>query len=608
LNKFHFFTVLLIYLTVFPKILTATDTLIIRNPNTSYFEYHIDKNYLGVYQDETNSLNINNISDFKFSQLSSLEKKYKGTYWVKVTIKNESLSEIRWMIFQGDPHVGKFELYVPDREGHYFLFNKGGSNIPFNTRKYMSNSIVSELPVDRGEVKTFYLRYQSNVDFAYKLIVQTSNYYTYYSLTEYFFLGLYYGIILIMAIYNFSIYLSVRNRVYLFYVLYVLSVVIFNTGNDTMGFQFLWPHIPMLNYYVYYFSHLFLLAGIFFYSNSFLNLRERVPVFYNIILVSIFLYIIQFILEYYFFETSVFYYTLILPFILICIAAIKIFNQGYKPARFFIAGFSAVLIGLLFFTLMGRGIVTSNIYTVYAFNLGLLVEVFFFSRALGDRFRFLKMEKENSDKQIIQHLKENERLKDEINKELESKVQDRTLELTNAKGELEKAYDEIKRMNKLLKEDNEQLQYDVKQLARSRVMLRGVKFEEFCKIYPTEDACHKFLAEMKWRTGFSCVKCKNTKYSEGKSPYARRCTKCNYEESAVLFTIFSRVKFPLTKAFYMLFLYTSSKEKLTSTHLSRILKLRQKTCWSFLQKVKENTEAQKAANKPIDKWMDVILD
>lgn len=608
MNTFKFLISLVIYLAVFSKISAAADTLVLKDRNTTYSGYYLDKNYLEIHPDHSNSLDITEITSQTFTSIASIERKFKGTYWIKVSIRNEAPSDIRWMILQGDPHVGVYELYAPDQKGKYVLMNKGGSEIPFNLRKYMANSIVSELPVAKGETKTFYLRYESKIDFSFKLIVQTSNFYTYYSLSEYFLLGLYYGIIVIMALYNFSIYLSVKDKVYLFYVFYVISILIFNTANDTMGFQFLWPEIPMLNYYTYYFGHLLLAISILFYSDSFLGLKQGLPSFYKIIVWSIALYALQFIIEYTFFESTLFYYTIVGPFVLIYIAAFKIYKQGYKPARFFIAGFSAVLIGLLFFVLMNRGIITSNIYTVYAFNMGLLIEVFFFSRAIGDRFRFLKLEKEKSDRQIIEHLKENEKLKDEINKKLETKVSERTFELSKAKGELEKAYEEIKRMNKLLKEDNDQLQYDVKQLARARVMLRGVKFEEFCQIYPSEEACHKFLAEMKWRNGYTCVKCKNNKYSDGKSPYARRCSKCNYEESAILFTIFSRVKFPLTKAFYTLFLYVSSKEKLTSTHLSQILKLRQKTCWSFLQKIKEYTEAKKAAKKPIDKWTDLILD
>jgi two-component system, sensor histidine kinase LadS len=608
LNTFRFLVSFLVGLTVVSIRTNAADTLVLRNPNVTYFQYQIHDNFLQVYHDTTGLLKIGEIKSSKFISPKGDGKKHTGTFWIKVTIKNDSKTDIRWMILQGDPHVGILEFYVPDDEGKYLLFNKGGSGLPFNLRKYLSNSIASELPVNAGETKIFYFRYQSQIEFSYKLTVQTFNFYTYYSIREYFFLGLYYGTIIIMAIYNLFIYFSVRDRIYIFYFLYVIAIAIFNTANDTLGFQFLWPEIPQLNYYTYYFSHLLVAIFIFLYSNSFLELKRQLPSYYKIIIISILIYIVQFFFEYNFTGTSLFYYTFLLPFILIYIAAIKILKQGYIPAKFFLAGFSAVLFGLLLFIFMERGIVASQFYTVYSFNAGLLIEVVVLSRAIGERFRFLKKEKEESDKKIIEQLTENEKMKDEINRELENKVAERTLELANAKNDLEKAYEEIKGMNELLKEDNDKLQYDIKELAKARVMLKGVNFEEFFRIYPTDDACRKFISDIKWRMGFKCSKCRNTKYSQGKTPYSKRCTTCNHDESPVMHTIFSRVKFPLTKAFYMLFLYVSSKEKLTSTHMSRILKLRQKTCWSFLQKIKETSEAKKAANKAVEKWTDMIIE
>jgi hypothetical protein len=44
-------------------------------------------------------------------------------------------------------------------------------------------------------------------------------------------------------------------------------------------------------------------------------------------------------------------------------------------------------------------------------------------------------------------------------------------------------------------------------------------------------------------------------------------------------------KFPLLKAFYIVYYVSASKNGISSTELSRKLELRQKTCWLFRQKV-----------------------
>jgi DNA-binding protein H-NS len=540
---------------------------------------------------------------------SVIRKKEKGAFWIKLTIQNKSKDDYDWMLLQGDPHVGKFEVYEKNKNGNFELKNAGGAEVPFRERKYRSNSIVTDLDLNTGDVKTYYLRYASDIDFSIKLLVQSNTFYTEYALNEYFALGLYYGILFIMAIYNLFIFFSVRQNIYIYYSIYVLATILFNTSNDLFAFQFLWPESPSINYFIYYYGRLILLLSVVGYAWAFLHWGKSKKELHLLKALTIF-FVVQFLIEFYLLETEFFHYTLLLPLLVILFTAIKNLKEGYKPAKFFIVGYGCVFAGLILFISMERGIIQSNIYTVYGYNIGLLVEIVVLSRALGERFRFLKKSKEESDHKIIEQLRENEILKDKVNRKLEEKVAERTKELAEANKKLEAANEEINHMNELLKKENIELQYDMKELARARIMLRGVKFKEFSQVYPDDDSCHKFLANLKWRMGYKCKKCKNNKYSEGKTPHSRRCTKCNYDESPTLGTIFSRVKFSIVKAFYMVFLYYSSKEKLSSTDMSRILKLRQKTCWSFIKKIREYSDIKKKKlnTENLENWVELILD
>ena len=53
----------------------------------------------------------------------------------------------------------------------------------------------------------------------------------------------------------------------------------------------------------------------------------------------------------------------------------------------------------------------------------------------------------------------------------------------------------------------------------------------------------------------------NEKAIDHKESHSKRCSKCGYLESATAYTIFHKVKFPLNKAFYILFLLYSNKNK-----------------------------------------------
>ncbi|MFZ4520639.1 MAG: transposase [Bacteroidales bacterium] len=104
--------------------------------------------------------------------------------------------------------------------------------------------------------------------------------------------------------------------------------------------------------------------------------------------------------------------------------------------------------------------------------------------------------------------------------------------------------------------------------------------------FSKEEDCLKFLAEKKWESGFVCNKCSNTNYCKGKTPYSRRCTRCKSEESATAHTIFHRCHIPITEAFRIVYLVCHDPA-VSTYELSRLLDLRQMTCWKLKSRLVE---------------------
>jgi hypothetical protein len=104
------------------------------------------------------------------------------------------------------------------------------------------------------------------------------------------------------------------------------------------------------------------------------------------------------------------------------------------------------------------------------------------------------------------------------------------------------------------------------------------------ELFHSDEKCLQFLADVKWENGFECRKCGNGNYCPGKTPHARRCTKCKSEESAASGTIFHNCKFPLHKAFYIAYNVCKGKEDVSTYEFARRLSLRQMTCWNFKTK------------------------
>jgi hypothetical protein len=108
---------------------------------------------------------------------------------------------------------------------------------------------------------------------------------------------------------------------------------------------------------------------------------------------------------------------------------------------------------------------------------------------------------------------------------------------------------------------------------------------KFQEQYPDNQSCYDHLAKLKWPEGFICEKCQHNHYCKGKLARTRQCTKCGYQATPTSGTLFHKVKFPILKAFYIVYFMSTNKQGISSTELSRKLGLRQKTCWAFKQKV-----------------------
>jgi hypothetical protein len=127
-------------------------------------------------------------------------------------------------------------------------------------------------------------------------------------------------------------------------------------------------------------------------------------------------------------------------------------------------------------------------------------------------------------------------------------------------------------------------------------MFEGINIINFAERFTTDEKCHEYLANIKWDMDYKCAKCGHRKYFAGKQPHGRCCSKCHYDESATAHTLFHKLKFPLRKAFYIVFLVVTGKKGISTHELSRKLSLRQKTCWLFKHKV---MEAMKSAGKSL---------
>jgi len=547
-------------------------------------------------------------------------------YWYRIRIKNDPAVKKHFILEYFDQTIDELTAYMPGADGHFRQLQMG-DQYPFQQRLFLHKNFELDLDNSTAGEQVYYFRIRSAQIADVIIVLRSVNKFVGYALNEYFTFGIFYGMILIFSFYNLIMFLAVRQRQYLYYVLYNLSVALYEMCTDGIAYQYLWPHAPAWNQYAFAVPLCCMSIFALLFTRKLLYVRSRAPLL-NKIIMGIIAARVLFFLAALVLDRTWFNYKFIemLPLAVAFGTGIYIWRRGYRPARFFVLAYSFLFVGFMlkFFIMLGYEWLNFGVISYYSLSFCFILEMFFLSFAIGDKVRLLKKKKDKAQRQIISQMTENARLKDTLNRELESQVKERTRELfekseliAQQNEELQQANQllqeqslEISRMNDLLEQDNRQLQTNVEKVSRARVLSAPVDFEEFSKIYPDKESCFKFLAELKWSQGYACRKCGHDHYFNGHLIYSRRCAKCGYEESVTANTILQNTRIDINKAFYMIFLVYSTKGKISSHKLSEILNIRQSTCWSYSTRIKKVMEERKKTLQNSDEkgWSKLVME
>lgn len=537
------------------------------------------------------------------------------SYWIRIPIHQRQDPRKSWLLEFYDQTIDHIEAYVP--EGPGYTRRIMGDHYPFTQRTYQHKNFEVPLAMGKDTTLVYYFRIRSHEFADIRIAFRSERRFISYALNEYFLYGTFYGMILIIALYNFLVYLAIREIKNLYYIFYILSVAFYAMSLDGIAFQYLWPDHPEWNDYAVGVTLYSVILWALIFTRRFLSTRAKSPHLDNWLRGMIVIRTLVFLVELFFFpEFFAFRVIEIVPLSLIFYTGLKIWMRGYRPARFFVIAYGLLLSGFFLRSLVYFNWLSMTTLSHYSLHLSFVVEMLFLTFALGDRIRILKANRDRALKRMILQNELNMQLKDKVNRELEEKVKERTVALGQKNRELEESnrklvvqWHEINQINSLLDLDNWKLKNRVKEVLEERLHETIMNYEEFRTLYADTLACHRFLEQLKWTHGFHCRRCGNEKFFEGAQKFGRRCTRCGYNESITSYTIFHGIKFPIEKAFYIAYVSVTARKKITLGELSDKLDLRMNTVWSFRRKLARRiSELEQGGRQPsATKWEDVVL-
>ena len=377
-----------------------------------------------MYEDKTTKIDINTISQsttFQTTRNSISEGFSRSAFWYKFDITNDTDHSAYHIIDFTERHIAKIDAYIVSKDGRSVHY-RGGKSIPHEKKVIPSHTTRFPLSLDKAEQKSVYIRLSNQGPLLTTIRVMDEKELVSSDSLRDQLLGLYFGGILSLLLFNFFIYLSSRDRIYLHYMTYISAFMLLQLV--TTGFL-PFKIVPEVVFDLMITTSVALmLSFIILFSRDLLRSKQFTPLLDKVLYLLVWIIMLLMIVS--LFGTHVTKLILnIISFILIPIllyAAIISHRKGNKVAKFYINAQVVFFITSMVYFLMVAGVLPYNDFTRYSILVGSLYEMILFSLALAYRIKTLEDEKRALE------IRSKERL--------EVKVQARTRELKNVQKKI----------------------------------------------------------------------------------------------------------------------------------------------------------------------------
>ncbi len=317
-------------------------------------------------------------------------------YWLKVQIQpSVDVINDHWYLKIDYPLLDHLELYVYNSKNKLLLRKRSGEFEPYSQRDIEQRFFVFGIPFNSTEPLTFYLRIETSgsIQIPIKLlrdvdIIEEEQ-------SSLLLSGMYYGIFLIIFIYNLILYSYTWDKNYILYLLFLSSFVMWQLSFDGLGVMFFWTDVQWNIEHGTAFWMVFSAFTALLFSRVFLRTSFYAPRLDKLLLFFIGISFIVTILSIFVDYTAIVRVGVALTMIasiIMLVSGVITYRKGNKAARFYILGWSFFLIGSFLLALNKLDVIGSFYFMNEIQKSGSAFEMLFLSWALADRIYLLQNE------------------------------------------------------------------------------------------------------------------------------------------------------------------------------------------------------------------------
>ena len=412
--------------------------------------------HLEYLEDKEKSWTIEDVTSSELSTLfvpSTAESPGFGftdsAIWVRFPIRNAADETVSWLLVI-DSYLFYIDVYMPTNNPQGFELFQTGSARPYDSRPIDHPRFLFDLSVPPDSEETIYIRFESESSMSLSLAVWTAGAVAQNDLLTQMLNGFLYGVLLIMAAYNFLLFVALRDRNYIYFVLFLVSFLVALLINDSIAHKYIWPEQGRINAIGGQFAFTFLLIFLLLFTDSFLRLKQYAPRLRKILIgliVALFLMLPLQWISLLWTARPVLLLTIATSFIVLSSGFI-VWRKNYRPARYFMLAWLLLVSSFVIFVLSLFEIIPLTLFSTAGTQIGVAILVLTLSLALADRIKIYRSERDEAKEEIIQRQEENLRQQDEFANSLQNTIdrlekefEERTLELSFAQEQIDSLFE-----------------------------------------------------------------------------------------------------------------------------------------------------------------------
>lgn len=340
----------------------------------------------------------------------------KREYWLKFDLVNNSDSDLDLFFETGRPITDQVVLYEVIN-GKVQSEQVNGDMIPFVSRPFPDRKLIFPISLKKGELKSFYTQYQSDgevINLPLKIHDVASL--TSQSSFEQLIFGVFYGILCLAGFIYLFFFFGIKERSFILYCAYVLSIALLHSSLDGYFFQFV-SQVPgpFSDRSILIFAALSTLA-LARYNQVYIQVSKFSKVLNNIFKVLIGLTLFIFIGIIFLDQFRFIYYPLInlvglVLLVVVIISLIRSYWSEYRVDAFYVFGIGFLTLGFIIFILNNFSVIENSFLTANASKIGTGLEIIFLSLSMANRISILKSEKEKMQSLALQRAQESNEIK-----------------------------------------------------------------------------------------------------------------------------------------------------------------------------------------------------